>query len=457
MALDPSTLLSRTTAGDAELSTPTNGLSLGQRKVLTYLEAPQALEELIAQRALDAGKLDRDLSKLAALGLIAINGQRSPLASEAVVIGPVRRSPMLRWLVPLLLLVGGVIAWFGISGIASRKPATTAISVAASAAAPTAETAANGTSAVSGPAPGIADPRTVLIDATAGRNLSAALDARQGELRAAAAGARAAPVAPGAIARTPAASSPTESLPANAATRARPFASPASGTATNTPGAAATPAPIAAAPSLGAAVPATQRADVASVRNAADASVQGHAGQPAEARDDNDGKGEPARAAGPLQNNVAPNNAVLPNNAAQPTRAVPSGIASAPTNAAAAGSAATAPSATAGALASTPPVTLAMVAPSSADTHLKPLQKLMPLTRETPEFPREALSRGIESGTVKARLSVDALGKVTAVSIIDARPTRVFDRAVTQALSHWTFAAGDASRSTEVEIAFKRD
>ncbi|MEP7064382.1 MAG: TonB family protein, partial [Betaproteobacteria bacterium] len=103
------------------------------------------------------------------------------------------------------------------------------------------------------------------------------------------------------------------------------------------------------------------------------------------------------------------------------------------------------------------PTKLAMAAPSAAVAHPPAAAKLVPLTREDPEFPREARVRGVSRGAVKARLAIDASGKVTAVAIVDARPPRVFDRAVAQALSRWTFAAGDAGRSTDVDVAFSLD
>jgi protein TonB len=102
-------------------------------------------------------------------------------------------------------------------------------------------------------------------------------------------------------------------------------------------------------------------------------------------------------------------------------------------------------------------VKLAMAAPGGADAHPPAHAKLLPISREDPEFPREAISRGVADGTVKALLAIDAAGKVTGVRIVDARPARVFDRAVKDALAHWTFPAGDAGRSTEVEIAFRRN
>jgi protein TonB len=103
------------------------------------------------------------------------------------------------------------------------------------------------------------------------------------------------------------------------------------------------------------------------------------------------------------------------------------------------------------------PAKLAMAAPPAADAHPPAKVKLLPVARQDPEFPREAIVRGVTSGDVKARLSIDGAGKVTAVDIVEARPARVFDRVVRDALSHWSFPAGASGRSTEVEIAFRRD
>ncbi|MBE7524217.1 MAG: TonB family protein [Burkholderiales bacterium] len=83
--------------------------------------------------------------------------------------------------------------------------------------------------------------------------------------------------------------------------------------------------------------------------------------------------------------------------------------------------------------------------------------RLEPVTREAPMFPRDALAQGIDRGTVRARLSIDASGKVTDVEILEAQPRRVFDRAVRSALGRWTYPPGEASRTTVVEVAFQRD
>ena len=76
--------------------------------------------------------------------------------------------------------------------------------------------------------------------------------------------------------------------------------------------------------------------------------------------------------------------------------------------------------------------------------------------REAPEFPKEAMTEGVTSGTVKARVTVDASGKVAGIEILDAQPRRVFDRAVRAALWRWQYEPGAPNRTAEVEVAFSR-
>ena len=78
------------------------------------------------------------------------------------------------------------------------------------------------------------------------------------------------------------------------------------------------------------------------------------------------------------------------------------------------------------------------------------------LTRVDPEFPREAVKAGADSGSFRARMTLDAGGVVTRVDIVEAMPRRVFDRAVVQALSQWRFSEGAAGRTVETEVAFRR-
>ena len=77
------------------------------------------------------------------------------------------------------------------------------------------------------------------------------------------------------------------------------------------------------------------------------------------------------------------------------------------------------------------------------------------VSREQPAFPREALRSGIESGTVRARLTISAAGEVTNVAILQAQPARVFDRSVQTALGRWKFNPGTEGRTFDTEIAFK--
>ena len=94
-----------------------------------------------------------------------------------------------------------------------------------------------------------------------------------------------------------------------------------------------------------------------------------------------------------------------------------------------------------------PRPTVAQAAPSSA---------ARPVSRVDPEFPREAIQAGVDKGTVKARMTLDASGKVTHVEIVEAVPRRLFDRSVVKALSDWKFNEGAAGRTVETDIEFKR-
>ncbi len=78
------------------------------------------------------------------------------------------------------------------------------------------------------------------------------------------------------------------------------------------------------------------------------------------------------------------------------------------------------------------------------------------VSREQPEFPREAAQRGIDAGTVRARASINAAGDVTGVVILTANPARVFDRAVISAFRNWKFNAGTDNRTFDGEFEFKR-
>ena len=73
-----------------------------------------------------------------------------------------------------------------------------------------------------------------------------------------------------------------------------------------------------------------------------------------------------------------------------------------------------------------------------------------------PEFPTEASKKGISTGVVKAKLTIEADGKVSDVEILEAEPKRVFDRAVKQALMDWKFEPGEKA-THEVKLVFKNE
>ena len=81
---------------------------------------------------------------------------------------------------------------------------------------------------------------------------------------------------------------------------------------------------------------------------------------------------------------------------------------------------------------------------------------LTPVSRVDPEFPREAISAGADSGKVRAKMTIDATGEVSRVEIIEANPRRIFDRAVVKTLSQWKFSPGTDNRSMEIDVNFHR-
>ena len=85
-----------------------------------------------------------------------------------------------------------------------------------------------------------------------------------------------------------------------------------------------------------------------------------------------------------------------------------------------------------------------------------PVTQAVPILRAAPSFPIAAASRGIETGTVRARLAINAAGAVTQVNILSANPPRIFDREAIRSLEGWKFNTGAEARTYEVEIEFKR-
>lgn len=86
-------------------------------------------------------------------------------------------------------------------------------------------------------------------------------------------------------------------------------------------------------------------------------------------------------------------------------------------------------------------------------------EEVIPLVRIAPEYPSRAARLGIE-GWVKMSVLIDRQGRVEKVTIIAAKPERIFDRAAIRAIKQWRFRPkvvnGQAvPRTAEQQINFK--
>ena len=100
-----------------------------------------------------------------------------------------------------------------------------------------------------------------------------------------------------------------------------------------------------------------------------------------------------------------------------------------------------------------PPPVVAPPAPAPPKPAVR--RGIVPISRVSPEYPREARRKNIDNGRVIARLNIDEKGNVTDVKIVESSPTRVFDRAVIEALSQWKFQADGEKYVGEIEVEFK--
>lgn len=100
-----------------------------------------------------------------------------------------------------------------------------------------------------------------------------------------------------------------------------------------------------------------------------------------------------------------------------------------------------------------PPVIAPPAPPAPVSTVVR--KNVVPVSKVSPVFPRDAIKRGIERGTITAHVHVKTDGTVTDVRIVSANPPRVFDREVIRALMQWRFQPEPVGFIGEVEIEFK--
>lgn len=71
MHYEPDTIWGRTVQGEIEVAAPRNGLSLGQRRILKWLDTPRTFAALAAKHRLEVSRLEHELVRLAQLQLVA--------------------------------------------------------------------------------------------------------------------------------------------------------------------------------------------------------------------------------------------------------------------------------------------------------------------------------------------------------------------------------------------------
>jgi len=360
MALDSSTLCARTSAGEAELATARQGLSLGQRRVLTLVQSPVAVDELAQEHRLDPDKLARDLTRLAELHLIVLQGPAIVPAPAAV--APVPRALQPASMAPVII------------GRGARRFPTLPLAAGAMALA-LAMGVWYGTR-TSGSTTAIPQP----------------------------------PVATSTL--KPAAMAPSSPL-ASTSNDAAPVAL-APGFTTMLRGNAAPPEP---------------RPDLRPDLLAAAPNPPKPAAVPSVS--------EPRTTSAPEFPGARASNA--------PTAPVPvaTAAANAPT---------LAPNAATDA---SPPVQLAAAAPTSIAPLPAAAAGMKAISREAPDFPKEAIAEGFKSGIVNARIHVDERGNVAGVDIVGSQPPKVFDRATRKALMRWQFEPNAAGHALDLDVDVK--
>ena len=88
-------------------------------------------------------------------------------------------------------------------------------------------------------------------------------------------------------------------------------------------------------------------------------------------------------------------------------------------------------------------------APATAST------EAVVVSRNAPPFPVEGIRQGLQTGFVKARLTIDARGNVSSVEILESKPIPAFGRETRNAVKDWKFNTGTPNRTYDIEFAFK--
>ena len=84
-----------------------------------------------------------------------------------------------------------------------------------------------------------------------------------------------------------------------------------------------------------------------------------------------------------------------------------------------------------------------------------PDTRIVAISRVDPAYPIEATRQSINSGLVRAKITIDASGNVSDIVILESRPISAFGRETRLTAKQWKFNPGAAGRVQEFEISFK--
>ena len=77
---------------------------------------------------------------------------------------------------------------------------------------------------------------------------------------------------------------------------------------------------------------------------------------------------------------------------------------------------------------------------------------LKPTKRVEPQYPPEAARAGTQ-GFVEVEFTVDPAGKVASVSVVNAKPARVFEQSAVRAVKQWEFAPGGGKGKVRLDFS----
>lgn len=82
-------------------------------------------------------------------------------------------------------------------------------------------------------------------------------------------------------------------------------------------------------------------------------------------------------------------------------------------------------------------------------------QQVPKITKKVaPDFPGEAIRKGVDRGVLKARITVDGGGVPTEVAIVDTQPAkaRLLNESVIEALNKWRFEGAGKPNTFELQV-----